>query len=334
VAADGPLTRPSGRPGRSRRDAAVAGLKPLRRRPKQLDAEPTLLQASPGAAGGLVLGAGPAGRSRPPDGGTGSGAPGITDEPARLLTEVPADAELDPETVRRARQIAARLSVPRPSRDLLARRGVGELASVRYRGGSDDIDLDATLDNLVEHPMPEDDDIVVRERLRTRRSVVLAVDVSGSMRGERVRTAAATVGALAAELSRDDLAVIAFWSDAAVLARLGQRVPATVLLDALLRIPARGLTNISFPLQVARRLLAAVPARDARVLLLSDCVHNAGPDPRLAAAGLARLDVLLDTSGEHDLELARDLARLGRGRLAVIRGYRDVAPAASGLFAR
>jgi hypothetical protein len=61
-------------------------------------------------------------------------------------------------------------------------------------------------------------------------------------------------------------------------------------------------TNISFPLQVARRL--------------------------------ARLDVLLDTSGEHDLDLARDLARLGRGRLAVIRGYRDVAPAASGLFAR
>ena len=69
--------------------------------------------------------------------------------------------------------------------------------------------------------MPEDDDIIVRERVRTRRSVVLLVDVSGSMRGERVRTAAATVGALAAELARDDLAVIAFWSDAAVLAHLG-----------------------------------------------------------------------------------------------------------------
>jgi hypothetical protein len=157
--------------------------------------------------------------------------------------------------------------------------------------------------------------------------------VSGSMRGERVRTAAATVGALAGELGRDDLAVIAFWSDAAVLARLGQRLPAARLLDALLRIPARGLTNIWFPLQVARRQLAAVPARDARVLLLSDCVHNAGPDPREAAPWLARLDVLLDASGEHDAELARDLARLGRGRLARTRGYRDVAPAVSGLFA-
>jgi len=42
--------------------------------------------------------------------------------------------------------------------------------------------------------------------------------------------------------------------------------------------------------------------------------------------------VLLDASGEHDEELARDLARLGHGRLARTVGYRDVAPAVSGLF--
>ena len=163
--------------------------------------------------------------------------------------------------------------------------------SVSYRGGSDDIDLDRTLEALAEHPVPEDEDIVVREQVRTRRSVVLLVDVSGSMRGERVRTAAATVGALAGELVRDDLAVVAFWSDAVVLAHLGQRVLPSRLLDAMLRIPARGLTNIAVPLQVARRELARVPARDARVVLLSDCVHNAGPDPRPLAAGLPRLEV-------------------------------------------
>jgi Mg-chelatase subunit ChlD len=174
---------------------------------------------------------------------------------------------------------------------------------------------------------------VVRERVRTRRSVVLLVDVSGSMRGERVRTAAATVGALAAELARDDLAVLAFWSDAAVLCHLGQRVPPRTLADAMVRIPARGLTNVAFPLWVARRELARVPARDARVLLLSDCVHNAGPDPRPVVARLPRLDVLLDVTGEQDLDLARDLARLGRGRLRLVRTHRDVAPALSALFA-
>ncbi len=302
----------------------------MRRKPKPLDADPTLFDASAGP--GTVLTAGSAGRRRPAGAARGSGAPGTTDESARLLTELPNDAEPDPEVVAQARRIAERLAVPRPRRDVSARRGIGELASVRYRGNSDDIDLDATLENLVEHPMPEDDDIIVRDRVRTRRSVVLVVDVSGSMRGERVRTAAAAVGALAAELARDDLAVIAFWSDAALLVPLGHRVSPTRLLDTLLRIPARGLTNIDFPLRIARRELARVPARDARALLLSDCVHNAGPDPRSAAAGLARLDVLLDTSGEQDEPLARDLARLGRGRLASIRGYRDVAPAVSRLF--
>jgi Mg-chelatase subunit ChlD len=209
---------------------------------------------------------------------------------------------------------------------------VGELASLRYRGGSDDIDLDRTVAQLVEHPLPDEDDIIVRERVRTKRSVLLLVDVSGSMRGERIRTAAATVGALAAELSRDDLAVIAFWSDAAVLSRLGQHVPSQALLDTMLRIPAKGLTNIAWPLQVAARELARVPARDARAVLLSDCVHNAGPDPRPFAARLPRLDVLLDTSGEQDAGLARELARLGHGRLRRIGGYTDVAPALGAIF--
>jgi Mg-chelatase subunit ChlD len=203
---------------------------------------------------------------------------------------------------------------------------------VPYAGGSDDVDLDRTLEILTERPLPEDEDIIVRERMRTRRSVVLAVDVSGSMRGERIRTAAAAVGALAGELSRDHLAVLAFWSDAAKLLDLGAAVHPLQVLDDLLRIPAQGLTNVAFPLQIAARELARVPVRDARVLLLSDCVHNAGPDPRIVAGRLPRLDVLLDTTGEHDLELGRELARRGRGRMHRVRTFRDVAPALSAIF--
>jgi Mg-chelatase subunit ChlD len=303
---------------------------PLRRRPKQLDAEPRLLEAGGRAgAGGLVLTGDRGGRPGGPR--AGSGGPAMTTERAGLAAIGDGEGP-DPEALRRARQIAARLAVPRPRRDVTARRGAGELASLRYRGGSDDIDLDRTVAQLVEHPLPDEDDIIVRERVRTRRSVLLLVDVSGSMRGERVRTAAATVGALAAELSRDDLAVIAFWSDAAVLSRLGQRVPPQALLDTMLRIPAKGLTNIAWPLRVAARELARVPARDARAVLLSDCVHNAGPDPRPFAARVPRLDVLLDTSGEQDAELARELARLGHGRLRRIGGYTDVAPALGAIF--
>jgi Mg-chelatase subunit ChlD len=332
VEADSPVRKP-GDPSRRPKDPAK-GLKPLRRRPKQLTEEPALLDASRGSGGGMVLSGD---RSRDRRGRVparpGSGGPAITGEQGTLVSVTDSDVAGDLETLRRAREIAAKLAVPRPRRDLTARRGAGEVASVPYKGGSDDIDLDRTAEQLAEHPVPEDEDIVVRERVRTRRSVVLLVDVSGSMRGERVRTAAATVGALAAELARDDLAVIAFWSDAAVLAHLGHHVSPQALVESMLRMPARGLTNLAFPLQVARRELARVPARDARVLLLSDCVHNAGPDPRPFAARLPRLEILLDTTGEQDPDLARDLARLGHGKIRLVRTYRDVAPALSELFA-
>jgi Mg-chelatase subunit ChlD len=331
VEADSPIRRQSDRP---RRTDPARGLKPLRRKPKTLTEEPELRDISQGGGAGMVLSPGPGGRDRAgrPPGQRGGSGPAVTEEQGTLVGVTEAAVAPDPETLRRAREIAARLAVSRPRTDRTARRGAGDIASVPYRGGSDDIDLDRTLEQLTEHPVPEDEDIIVRERVTTTRSVVLLVDLSGSMRGERARTAAAAVGALAAELARDNLAVIAFWSDAAVLSRLGQHVPPERLVESMLRIPARGLTNLAFPLQVARRELARVPARDARVLLLSDCVHNAGPDPRPFAARLPRLDILLDTTGEQDPELARDLARLGRGRLTQVRGYRDVAPALSEFF--
>ena len=302
-----------------------------------------LLDVSPTAGpGGAVAGErGTRDRSGKSSTATGSGGPAATDEQAELAALInDADAAPDPDTLRRAREIAARLALRRPRRAADGRRGPGGvLASVPYRGGADEIDLDATIAKIggragiAGRGMVDEDDIVVRERVAATRSVVLLVDVSGSMRGERVRTAAATVGALAAELSRDNLAVVAFWSDAAVLGRLGQRIGPQALVEAMVRIPARGLTNIAFPLQVAARELARIPARDARVLLLSDCVHNAGPDPRPFAARLPRLDVLLDTTGEQDRWLGGELARRGRGKLRLAGSYRDVAPALSSFFA-
>lgn len=280
----------------------------------------------------MVLTAAPGPRKGHAAARPGISGSGFTDEEGALVLGDADATALDPVVRARAHQIATRLAIPRPRTDNSAHRGAGTLASMPYRGGSDEIDLDATLEVLAEKPVPEEDDIIVRDRVRTRRSVVLAVDVSGSMKGERVQTAAATVGALAGELQDDALAVIAFWSDAAVLLHLGQPIHPMDLLDTMLRMPARGLTNVAFPLQLAAKELARAPVRDARVVLLSDCVHNAGPDPRPLAARLPRLDVLIDVSGEKDVDLGKELARAGRGTAHLVRTHRDVAPALSAIF--
>lgn len=324
VPADSPIARR--RPGRR----GVEG-RPLRRKPKRLDEEPTVFDATASPGGGVLLSPGSERRRLPAKPPRGTTATGFTDEPAAVVVPEAAKA-IDPAVRALARQIASRLAVRRPKRDATSRRGVGDLGSLPYRGGSDDIDLDRTIEVLAERPVPEDEDIVVRDRVRTKRSVVLAVDVSGSMKGERVATAAATVGAIASELQHDDLAVIAFWSDAAILLNLGEPVKPIDLLDAIMQLPAQGLTNVAFPLELAAQQLARAPVRDARCILLSDCVHNAGPDPRPLAGRLPRLDVLLDASGEKDIDLGRQLALAGHGTLHVVGDFRDVAPAVSAMF--
>lgn len=303
--------------------------RPLRRKPKQLTEEPALYERA-GAGGGLVLSDGT--RRRRGDRSAGSRtAPGASDEPAEVVALEDLSARTTDEVARaRSRRIARRLALRPPTDEERSIGVAGELVSRRWHGAGDDLELDATLEVLAANPAPADEDLVVRERRRSTRTVVLAVDVSGSMTGERALTAAATVGALAGELGRDRLAVVAFWSDAAVLLRPGERLAPLAVLDLLLRVPTRGLTNVAFALTTAARLSAGSP--HARVLLLSDAVHNAGPDPRGIAGRLPRLDVLLDVSGERDVELGRDLARAGRGHCRLVRDHHDVAPALSVIF--
>lgn len=295
-----------------------------RRRPKVLEEAPSVFVPVTGEGGGQVLTASGAGHPGPAVRARGTAAPGETGEDSQVIELEDLDGQADQEALRRAREIAQALAIPRPPLRATARRGLGDLDQLPFRGSAEDIDLEATVENLVAKPVLESSDIVVRERIRQRRAMVLLLDVSGSMRGERVRSAAAAVGAIVGEFARDDLAVIAFWSDAARITPMGHGATPAGILETLVRIPARGLTNVEHPLRLARDELARVPAAEGRVLLLSDCVHNAGPDPRAVAASLPRLDVLLDTTGEKDLYLGRDLARLGRGRLETVRTFRDL----------
>lgn len=278
------------------------------------------------------------GSAAPPTSGKADGSP---DDEAHvvtledLLTEDP-----DPEIRLAARELAQRLRLRRPLPDTMTRRGGPRRLRRPFDGDTDDIDLDATIDVLVERQRDvrtfadiEDDDVVVVQRRSIRRAVALVVDISGSMKGEKAKIVGAVVGALAAELRHDDLSIVAFWKDCALLTEPGRPVDPLAALDDLLRLPRKGLTNVHVGLAAAAAHLHRSQARERFAILLSDCVHNAGPDPRLAAAALPRLDVLLETDGEHDLWLARELAATGRGRLATVETHRDVAGALTRLFA-
>ena len=305
-------------------------MRPLRRKPKEIDIEPTLLTPS---SLGLSFSSQRQGHESvsPRPAGTGEG---LTDDPSAVVEPDHVSLIVGTELIRQVHEIAAQLFIPRPREDFAVEVGGGSLASRPYSYQSDDLDLDRTIENVAGRSVFEDRDVIVRERVRRRYTVVLLVDVSGSMLGERARTMAATVAALARELIDDKLAVLAFWSDATWVKGLDQPARPFALLDNILRIPAQGLTNIAFPLELARRTLDEARSRSGITILLSDCIHNAGPDPRALAARLSRLHVLVDASGQHDAELGAELSQLGHGRLRLARSHRDVAPAVRAFFAR
>ena len=256
------------------------------------------------------------------------GSTSFTDESGQLDDEEGEQPGPNLAVRRRAREIAAMLAVRPPAPRRRPPRGSGEILGLPYSGAGGELDLDRTMEVLAERRPLESEEIIVRERRRTRREVVLAVDVSGSMSGDRLLTAAATVGALSATLAVGELSVIAFWSDASLLLqpRRSRPVGAVDRRDAGPRSGGADQRRLSAGSRAegARRRTTAA---EQRVLLLSDCVHNAGPDPREHAAALPRLDLLFDVEGERDSALAADLARLGRGLVRPIRGHRDVAPA-------
>lgn len=312
-------------------------MRPLVRKPKALSEPPSLFR---GSGPPLILDAGDRSGAVDPRGPVGGQAPVLTAQGGerRDLVDLLEERAPDPEIARMARQITRSLALQRSWRDADARLGSGRPTSMPYRYRSDEIDLDRTLEVLTERPVPEDTDIIVRESVSRSIDIVLMVDLSGSMRGEKVRIAAATVAALSGALAGPGtdhrLALVGFWSDAAVLEPLSGRTPPALLLDRLLRVPARGLTNVHFALAVGSAVLAASSARRRVGVLLTDAVHNAGPDPRLLARRFRELHVLLEIDGEHDLPLGRDLARLGRGSMAAVRTHRDVAPALNRLLGR
>lgn len=245
-----------------------------------------------------------------------------------MLGERRLDAAVQREVARIAAQLALR---PRRSQD--PRRGRTRPASARFDGSADELDLDRTLELLVELRPLSADELYVRRPLRARRSVALLADVSGSMDGAKARITAAAIGALAGELIDDELTVIAFWKDVAVLRAREAKLDPVALLDELLRIEPRGLTNVHGAIELATRELHRSSLERRCIVLLSDCVHNAGPDPRQAARSAPPTHVLLERTGEHDAWLGERIARAGGGRYRAVTQLGDVAPALTALLA-
>lgn len=250
-------------------------------------------------------------------------------ERARIATA--ASAQADVATIAR---LAARIVVRRV-RGLLPKpeRAGGRLATVRYSFRSDDLDLDRTVAELVEHPIPSPEHIWVHDRVPRRRGVVLLLDVSGSMRGEHAIEVATAGAAAALAAGTDELAVVTFGTTAAVLKRADEMIPVDELVRRILLLRPQGLTDLAAGLAAGRRLLAAMRSPVQVAVAMTDGVQNQGGDPLVVARGFRRLDVLATTGTPWRRRRCDQLAAAGRGQCLGYGRLDDLPAALSRLLA-
>jgi len=295
-AAAAPVEEPSRPTRRGAAGASAPGCGRCAAARKELDEAPTL-HDQPGGAGSWSVSSTPT--SAPARGNT---APAMTAEAGRCS---PQRRTMPPPTPRPCAEPADRADWRCPARAATYRpRGIGELASVRYRGGSDDIDLDQTIEQLVEHPLPDEDDIIVQRADPYPRSVVAA--------RRRIGLDAAVSGyapggdgwPLASELARDDLAV-------SPSGRRGcPRPPGPFSRDARLPTQCCGSAKDSRTSPSAggcRPGAVARAGRDAGSCCCPTACTTPAPTPVRSRRGCAA-GRSARPSGEHDAGLARDLA--------------------------
>ena len=156
-----------------------------------------------------------------------------------------------------------------------------------------ELDVEATLDNVLGKPHPEPGDWIAQRRVDRRHQVVLMVDTSLSMAGEKMALAAVAAAVLALKLRPGDLAVVLFADGARVASRFGEELAPAELVRRMLSVPCGGGTDIAAALESGHAELRRGRDPSRCGLLVSDGVCTSGADPLPAAARFGPLHVLL-----------------------------------------
>ncbi len=215
-----------------------------------------------------------------------------------------------------ARRLARELVVRVARHNEAGRSGRGRLVSVPYAGQGAELDLDRSLERVLSTPHPADEDLYVLDRRHHRRAYALVLDASGSMKGPAIFRAALALSTFAARVAPDPFAIVAFWREAAVLKRLHEDVPLDTLLDRVLSLPGRGLTDVGLGLRVGLEELGGADTQERVGLLFGDGLQTAGEPAEDIAAAFPLLHVVATGQSEESLSRCRRLADLGGGRCA------------------
>jgi Mg-chelatase subunit ChlD len=186
-----------------------------------------------------------------------------------------------------------------------------------------DIDIEETLESsplsLVRRDVMTAGDVWMSYDLPRTQAVVLSVDTSLSMTGEKLALTAVALAVVLLQFPEDPVGIVAFENEAQIIKRPSERLSIAELVERFLDVPAQGYTHLEDGLRAALGLVRASSAsgggRPPSTVLLTDGKYTAGRDPSFLAPRFPHLIVLKMGRERASLSLCQELAQRGHGAL-------------------
>ena len=195
-----------------------------------------------------------------------------------------------------------------------------------------DLDIDETIEanpHLRDPSSSGLDQLWMEYRLRRSQPVVLSVDTSLSMTGEKLALTAVALAVVALQFPEDPVGIVAFENRATVLKHPEEKVSPEVLVGRFLDVPAQGYTHLEEGIRQALRMVRELEdsgrGRAAATVVLTDGKYTAGRDPAYLAPRFGQLHVLKMGKEKSSAPLCRELAHRGHGSLREV-GELDALP--------
>ena len=226
-------------------------------------------------------------------------------------------------------ELAKRIAIKATIRRVLQLLGPVSLPTYLSRselklGEDAELDVESTLDMIVEKRHVSPSDLIVERREPRQLAVAMMLDASLSMSGDKLAMATAAIAVLAFRLKTVDYLLITFNDRPSVLKRVSQFKSLDDLISDLLDAHAGGYTNIDGALKKGSEELARSVTRNTIGILITDGNYTVGPDPVESAGAYRRLFVIMTESHDCQPETCESIARSGGGRMYSVSSFEEI----------
>lgn len=226
-------------------------------------------------------------------------------------------------------EMAKRIAVKATIRRVLQLLGPVSLPSYitrnEYRPGEDaEIDVESTLEEIVEKDHIAASDIIVERREPKKLAVALMLDASLSMSGDKLAMATAAIAVLAYRLKTVNYLVITFNDRPSILKRVDQSKSLDDMISELLDAHAGGYTNIEWALLKGKEELSISDTKNRVGIIVTDGNFTVGDDPSEAASRYRRLFVIMTESHDCQPGICEGMARRGGGRMYSVANFDEI----------